>query len=135
MRVLNRLWFGVASFAVASLPLAVPQPIASADECGSGYMFDQTGQCVPAPQQGQDQAASETDAQAGLPPNLSADACSAGYTFDKSGACVSTSTSPPLTGGLPHAVTSTNPYIPFPCEDLQFGCPTSNGPFGDQGIG
>lgn len=74
MRVVNRLSAVVASFTAASVAFAVTPPIASADECGSGYTFDQAGQCVPAPAQGQDQGSTSGANTGGLPPNLSANA-------------------------------------------------------------
>lgn len=73
--------------------VAVPAS-ASADDCASGYTFDQTGQCVPAPQQGQEQSASGIGGPAVLPPDLSANTCGEGYEFDQAGSCVSTSAAP-----------------------------------------
>lgn len=112
MRFGRCLPIGAAGLLVACLTVVATPASAAADECEPGYTFDQTGQCVPAPQQGQDTGTSGTNAPTVLPPDLSANACGDGYEFDQSGTCVSTS-APPT--DAPAATDSTeDPFGTFP---------------------
>ena len=94
MRIGRHVSVGAAGVVLASLMIVAVPASASADDCASGYTFDQTGQCVPAPQQGQEQSASGIGGPAVLPPDLSANTCGEGYEFDQAGSCVSTSAAP-----------------------------------------
>lgn len=94
MRIGRHLSVGAAGLVLASLTAVALPTAAAADECASGYTLDQTGQCVSAPQQGQEQPASGAGGPAVLPPNLSANTCGEGYEFDQAGSCVSTSAAP-----------------------------------------
>ena len=142
MGLANRLSAALAGFAVASLAFAVTPPIASADECASGYMSDPTGQCVPAPPQGQaNGTAPSTDTAGGVPPNLQANTCGDGYGFDQAGSCVPTSPSteagesagssdvaPPGSAGKPgDAFDNPNNYYEFPPPGPADGPPEGYG--------